>query len=521
MQSLPKSLFIFIFCVPLAIVLGFILATPLDRTTLMIVAGCFLMLLSPVLITSHHTLLVVSWNAYVNAFFMPGQPYIWMPMTIVSAFFLVLTRTLNRGKIASLNVSSVTWPLLILLVVSYVTSLFTGGVGSQALGSEIYGGKRYFFLWAAIAGYFVLSNVPIPENRRQLLAGLFFLSSVTAAFSNLAFMLGERFYFLFLLFPVEWAMTQAASEAGISAFVRIGGLAPLSGAVLSFALLRWGFRGTLDIRRPYRLALFLLAFAAALMSGFRAILLLALLTCLFQMIFEGLTKTRHILLLVVTILTCGVFLVPLAKKLPISAQRCLTLLPLDLDRGAIDEARGSTDWRLEMWRVAVADIPRYLPFGKGYAIDPKDLYFAQQSISLRSSSPYETALVAGDYHNGPLTVILPFGIWGVLAFTWFCISAIRMLWRNYRYGDPTIQNINTFLLCAFCAKLVFFIFIFGAFYLDLSIFTGIAALSVSMNRGMARAPARAPLPVPIVPVPDATPGAPAWQPAFARRIQTW
>ena len=89
-------------------------------------------------------------------------------------------------------------------------------------------------------------------------------------------------------------------------------------------------------------------------------------------------------------------LVPFANKLPISAQRCLTLLPLELDRGAIEEARGSTDWRLEMWRVVWTDIPNYLLVGKGYAIDPKDLYFAQQNISLRSSNPYETALVAGD-----------------------------------------------------------------------------------------------------------------------------
>jgi hypothetical protein len=191
MQSLPKSLFIFIFCVPLAILLGFILATPMDRTTLLIVAGCFLLLLTPILITSHHALLIVSWNAYVNAFFLPGQPYIWMPMTLVSGFFLILTRTLNRGKMQSLNVWSVSWPLIVLFIVSYITSFLTGGVGSQALGSDVYGAKRYFFLWGAIIGYFVLSNVPIPENRRQLLAGLFFLSSVTAAFSNVAFMLGE------------------------------------------------------------------------------------------------------------------------------------------------------------------------------------------------------------------------------------------------------------------------------------------------------------------------------------------
>ena len=85
---------------------------------------------------------------------------------------------------------------------------------------------------------------------------------------------------------------------------------------------------------------------------------------------------------------------------------------------------------------------------------------------------------------------------------------------------------NTFLLCAFLAKLAFFTFLFGAFYLDLSYFTGVATMSVSLNRGIAKVPALAPLavkkltpePEPVVP---AAPEVPAWQPAYARRIQNW
>ncbi len=522
MQSLPKSLFIFVFCIPLAIVLGVILATPLDRTTLIIVGLCFLMLLTPLLITSHHALLIISWNAYVNAFFLPGQPYLWMPMTLVSGFFLILTRTLNRGKIQSLGVSSVSLPLILLFIVSFATAELTGGVGSNALGSDVFGGKRYFFLWGGILGYFALSNIPVPENRRQMLSALFFLSSVTAAFSNIAFMLGEKFYFLFLLFPVEWAMAQAQSESGFQAFTRIGGLAPASIAILSYVLVKWGVRGTFNLRHFHRILLFLFAFASSLLSGFRAALLLCVIIFLVQMVLEGMYKTKHLLIMATGAILCGSLLVPFGKKLPISAQRCLTMLPLDLDHGAIDGARGSTDWRVEMWRVIVADIPEYFFRGKGYAIDPKDLYFAQQNISLRTYAPYEMSLVAGDYHNGPLTLIIPFGIWGVLAFTWFCASSIRVLWRNYRYGDEAILNVNRFLVAVFVAKLIYFVFIFGAFYLDLSTFTGVVALSISLNRGLVPARARVPVPVRVPTEPELPkPEVPAWQPAFARRVQTW
>jgi hypothetical protein len=521
MQQLPKSIFIFIICIPLAVLLGVMLATPLDRTAMIIVFGSFLVLLTPVLLTSHHTLLIVTWNAYIDAFFLPGQPFIWMLAAVVSGFFTILTRTLNRGKMPFLNVSSVTWSLVFLAVVTYVTAKLTGGVGAQAVGSNVFGGKRYFYLWCAILGYFALSSIPVEPKKRQLLGALFFLSSISAAMSNLALMLGEKFYFLFLLFPVDWAMAQAAAENEVGGFSRVAGLGPASLAGISFLLLRYGIRGTFSAARPLRLLLFFACVAAGLLSGFRSILVLTVSLLTIQFFLEGLHRTKYLAIFVMGALLTAALIVPFANKLPLSAQRCLTMLPLDLDRAAVDAARGSTEWRLEMWRAVVPDIPMYLLKGKGYAIDPKDLYFAQQNISVRVISPYETALVAGDYHNGPLSLIIPFGIWGMMGFGWFCTASLRVLWRNFKYGDESIKNINAFLFTSFVAKLVFFFFIFGAFYMDLSTLTGIVGLSVSFNRGMAsRSRARVPVVTNPEPQPDA-PVAPAWQPAFARRIQTW
>src|SRR5688572_4016705 len=98
MQSLPKSLFLFVFCVPLAIVFGVLLATPLDPTTMLVVSTAFVVLLLPFLIKGHHTILILSWNAFVNAFFLPGKPYFWMLMTVITLGLIVITKTLNRAK---------------------------------------------------------------------------------------------------------------------------------------------------------------------------------------------------------------------------------------------------------------------------------------------------------------------------------------------------------------------------------------------------------------------------------------
>lgn len=493
MQSLPKSLFLFVFCLPLAIVLGVLLATPQDATTLMVVGSGMLLLLTPFLLTSHHAMLILSWNAFVNVFFLPGKPFLWMLMTAVSIFFIVLTKTLNREKMKLIFVPSVAWPLLTFALVTLVTAQLTGGVGLNAIGSEVYGGKRYIYQWAAIAGFFAISAIPIDPSKRQFLAAGFYVSGITAVASNIAFMMGESFYFLFLLFPVEWAITQAASEtfAG-GGFSRVGGLSPGSLALVGFFLVRYGLKGTFDLTKPWRALIFCAAAAAGLFSGYRVTLILIVLLFGAMFIAEGWHKTKYLFGGIAAAVLLAITVLPFADRLPTSVQRCLTVLPIELDAAAVENARSSTDWRLEMWRAVLPDVPTYFWLGKGYALDPKDLYFAQTHISRRIDAGYEGSMIAGDYHNGPLTLIIPFGIWGVLAFAAFVVAALRVLWRNYKYGDPDIININRFNFVAFVVQLIFFLTIFGAFYIDLARFVGIVGLSIAMNRGVA-SPAAAPV----------------------------
>ena len=103
------------------------------------------------------------------------------------------------------------------------------------------------------------------------------------------------------------------------------------------------------------------------------------------------------------------------------------------------------------------------------------------------------AMAAGDYHSGPLSLIIPFGIWGVVGFAWFMGAALRYLYRQYRFGHPDLQKINTFLLAYFIARLVFYIFVFGGFFSDLFLFTGLIALSVSLNGDTLPEPAEVPV----------------------------
>jgi O-antigen ligase len=100
---------------------------------------------------------------------------------------------------------------------------------------------------------------------------------------------------------------------------------------------------------------------------------------------------------------------------------------------------------------------------------------------------YDWILVSNDYHNGLLTLIIPFGIFGLLAFLAFCWGALRALYANYRYGDAELSRINTFLLADFITSLFVFFTFYGSFYIDLINFTGIIGFSLTLNGGVRRA----------------------------------
>ena len=95
-------------------------------------------------------------------------------------------------------------------------------------------------------------------------------------------------------------------------------------------------------------------------------------------------------------------------------------------------------------------------------------------------------MLAGDYHNGPLSVIIPFGIFGSLAFAWFLWAGCRVTYQNFLFGDPAFHRINTFLFVFFLVKIVFFMTVFGGLVVDLTMFVGLVGLSISLNGGVAK-----------------------------------
>ena len=391
-----------------------------------------------------------------------------------------------------LSAPSITWPLIFLVAVVLFTAKLTGGIGLHSLGDETAGGKNYFLLLMGIMGYFALTAQQIPPKRVGLYISLFFLAGCTAFIGDLAPFLPSPLYFLFLLFPVNSMDLSLMSQGTLTHdVVRFIGIGWAGEAGFLFMLACYGPRGLFLSGRLWRPVLFVLFTGLSLLGGFRSQIILCGFVFLFQFFLEGVHRTKVFPVFIMAGVIAITLLVPFASKLPFTFQRSLAFLPLKLNAAARSDAEDTEDWRLQIWKDALPTVPQYLLLGKGYAISHGDLAVASNQ-AFHYASDIESVDIVGNYHSGPLSVVIPFGIWGVIGILWFWGASLRALYFNYRYGDPVVRTVNIFLLAFFIARILVFLIIFGGLYGDMYYFTSIIGLSISINGGIRR-PAAAPV----------------------------
>jgi hypothetical protein len=495
--KLLQSLIIYLICLPLALFLGYMLTDPLDLRTIGMLGIVILIITTPLILKFHHAVLVFLMNASMVAFFFPGRPRMWLVGVALSILVCWTHRALSQHY-RFISVPELTRPLIVLLLVIFATAQARGGFGVRALGGSVYGGNKYFYLVGGILGYFALTGVKIPPRRAVLYVGLFFLSGVTNIVGDLFQLAPSWSHFFFLVFPP----TKAGVVGGEFGETRWGGVPQAACAVFYFMLARYGLRGIFMPVKPARLACLGLVFILSLLGGFRSTLISLILVFSLQFYLEGLHRTRLLPAAILALALAAPICVAFAEKMPRTIQRSMAFLPINIDPAVKIDTERSSEWRLNMWRDVVPMIPQYLLLGKGFAMSPREFEEAQALQRMKALSGDQLgAAIAGDFHNGPLSVIIPFGIWGALAFIWLIAAGVRVLYRNCKNGDERLRTANTFILAWFLTRLVMFTFVVGAIQYDLVFFASLLGFSVSLNHGVQRpavAPARAqPVNIPI------------------------
>ena len=182
-------------------------------------------------------------------------------------------------------------------------------------------------------------------------------------------------------------------------------------------------------------------------------------------------------------------MVPFSSKLPANFQRALSFLPLDWSPEVKMNAEGSSEWRYRIWSDTWPKVPQYLLLGKGYSLTAEDYqmmgtgtFVGGVAESLDASQ--EGLAISSDYHNGPLSTLMPFGIWGGIGFLWLLFAGLRVMYRNYKYSPPELRTVNTLLLAMYIQGFWGFFFIIGAFHEDVGNFGKLIGFSIALNGGL-------------------------------------
>jgi hypothetical protein len=172
---------------------------------------------------------------------------------------------------------------------------------------------------------------------------------------------------------------------------------------------------------------------------------------------------------------CGVLLSYSTINLPWTFQRTLSFLPGNWDPTAIEAAKDSSEWRYEMWRVALSS-DRYIHnkvFGDGFGVSRSDYDKMVDAMMggvgfVGESVTQERFMVSGQFHSGPVSSIRFVGYLGLILFLILLILLARYSYRTILVSVNTdFQFISLFIGIPILIYPIFFLFVFGAYEMDI------------------------------------------------------
>src|SRR5215831_15417107 len=96
--QVPKAHIAMAICLPLAVLLGYVLAEPLESGSIAVVVFVLVLLAVPVVLKWHHPILIFCWNAALFPVFLPGRAALWLPLSGASVLIAILNRAISPQK---------------------------------------------------------------------------------------------------------------------------------------------------------------------------------------------------------------------------------------------------------------------------------------------------------------------------------------------------------------------------------------------------------------------------------------
>ena len=342
------------------------------------------------------------------------------------------------------------------LMAVIIVHIMVRGWGLRALSGELWGGMAYVRTFIAF-GFFVASDLVLMTEKRW--RQLFTWSAISSFFPGLAqatfIMSGGKLYQQYMFVRIEaWALRQSLYASSLSeGVVRYHFMSSIANAItmIGLTLSKW----------RYLPLVILISLPAALISGFRSALLIQLMILvLFAIFYSSQDRVKRLGLIMVTIFVGLLFLAPFARSLPLSFQRTLSIIPFyHISEIAREDAFGTVEWRVDIWRIMLKNIPDYLFIGRGFAAE-SSLY---STLDPSYASSPEFAYYVHNYHNGPLGMLLDLGIVGLISVTIFIVSsAIEAIkYKKLFAGDNFMNRYYCYLISVYLSQVIMFFVFFG------------------------------------------------------------
>jgi hypothetical protein len=408
----------------------------------------------------------------VNA--VPGSPPVWAFGALI-AFGIFAMRFAMRKPDFSFRLDLMDFAVFLNLL-AIAQAFFRNPTSLLMFGGELAGGKPYATFAVAIMAYFFLSTLRTDLSSFRLAVLVMVCATLADGLLGVAadFIPPLAAFVLPIYSNANFgvALSGQAFQVDFSE-ARGGGSFKAIGETLALVLLSFSrpIRCLLPTH-PLRMMLFILAIALVLLSGFRSvaayILVVYIVVALARRNYIDIGAVMIAAFFGIVLLTVSGF----AEKLPFGAQRVLSVIPfIPVDEKAKLDADTSSEWRFEMWRIALTS-DRYIRnkwLGDGFAMSAREMRAqldAAQGIGDGSTEQdrHEAFLLRGSYHGFHVETIRFTGVVGLLAAVFAMFVFMHKAWQllgHYR-GRPIFGYV-AFIAIPYAFYPFWALLVFGAY----------------------------------------------------------
>ncbi len=410
--------------------------------------------------------------------FLPGSPPPWWFAMIVTGGIFALRFCIRRGREFTWRWNAIDW-VIMLHIVMLVQAYMRNPVGFSAIGASdagMVGGRPYIIHAFAIACYVLLSMVRTDMRTFRIAA---IVMICCAFFDGMTILIGT-FIPAFAAIGIQLysGFSFQAANTGVGADVAEGRTVEGKEVGENLGQAVFTLYRPLFTLNPLNLLPFLMMATAVftvMISGFRSVMGLLAIYFVVGSLIRGKFKDVVAAGMVALIGICMLLFIG-ADKLPKAASRILSVLPIPglVDEKIAENAEKSTEWRVEMWMLALTSdryiFNKWLGDGFGMRKDEMDAMVNAAFGDTRASrnlDMQEVMMRRGSYHGFHVQTIRMTGYIGLVAVLILLGVFWRHAWSHIQYfrGRPewgyVLFACMPFLIYPFYAMLVFGDYRFG------------------------------------------------------------